>query len=89
VDWLRQRSAWLVALDARLRRSLTERAAAAERVEAARARLVEAHREQEVLEQLRRRQEGEWLQEQARRERKFLDEIAAVRAARGERSDLA
>ena len=43
--------------------------------------LVAAYRDQEVLEQLERRQRSTWETEQRRRERKLLDEIGSIRAA--------
>ena len=43
--------------------------------------LVAAYRDQEVMEQLERRQRLTWETEQRRRERKLLDEIGSIRAA--------
>ncbi len=43
--------------------------------------LQEAWRDREVLERLRQRQRQEWDLEQARRERRALDEIGAIRSA--------
>jgi flagellar FliJ protein len=43
--------------------------------------LQQAWRDREVLERLRQRQRQEWEQEEARRERRALDEIGAIRSA--------
>ncbi len=53
-----------------------ERSAAAALV-AQRARLLAAHRDREVLERLRERQRLVWEEEERRRERRALDEVAA------------
>jgi len=86
--WLRQRADWLTRLR-EVRDELEEAGqAAAVRVDQARARLLAAHRDEEILERLKQRQQEAWRQEQARRERKLLDEVAAVRAARSRGSPL-
>ena len=54
---------------------------AAEALAAAQEGLVTAYRDQEVMEQLERRQRQTWETEQRRRERKLLDEIGSIRAA--------
>jgi flagellar export protein FliJ len=51
-------------------------------VESERELLLERHRAQEVLERLKQRQRTQWEYEQARRERKQMDEMGAVRASR-------
>jgi flagellar export protein FliJ len=89
VVWRRQRAAWLQQRAGDLAVAVAERDAAAERLSQARDRLREAHRRQEVLEGLRRRQEQAWRAVERRRERKRFDEIAALRAARNHRADLA
>ncbi len=55
--------------------------AAAEHLETARDRLVEAHRDQQVLERLEEKQRQDWEREQIRLERRQLDEIGSIRAA--------
>ena len=53
---------------------------AARQVEEEREKLLEAHRDQQVLEKLEETQRAEWQREQGRLERKDLDEIGAIRA---------
>lgn len=76
---------WLQWLQQRRDRQADVVAAAETTVSEAHARLVAAHREQKVLENLRERQYQQWLLDQSRTERKFLDEVAGVRADRQRR----
>lgn len=84
-----QRAAWLQRRRRDLRQLRVERDAAATKLSRARERLVAAHRAVEVLERLRRRQEDAWRAQERRREGKQYDEIAAIRAERQRRVDLA
>ena len=49
--------------------------------------LQQAWRDREVLERLRQRQRREWEEDQARRERRALDEIGAIRSALARRKN--
>ena len=49
--------------------------------------LQQAWRDREVLERLRQRQRQEWEEEEARRERRALDEIGAIRSALARRKN--
>jgi flagellar FliJ protein len=89
VERLQQRCAWLARLRAERDRVLETRREAAVAVGQARERLVIAHRDREVLDRLRERQEEAWREREERNERKRLDEIAAVRAVRKQRAELA
>ncbi len=70
-----------------LRRSLArardELARASDAVRRTHEHLVRAHQDREALERLREREERRWNREQARRETRFLDEVALARR-RGE-----
>jgi flagellar export protein FliJ len=83
---LEQAAAWQQELAARCRACEELVAGARRNFAAAREGLQQAWRDREVLERLRERQRLEWEQEQARRERRALDEIGAIRAALAERS---
>ncbi len=72
-----------VVLEAQRAHCEADLARALGRLETARTRLVEAHREQQILERLEAKQRREWELEQVRAERRQLDEIGAVRAAAG------
>lgn len=61
--------------------------AATARYEAAREKLVEAHRGQQILERLEESQRQAWDVEQVRRERRLLDEVGSIRAAAAGRQD--
>ncbi len=74
--------AWLHWLDQRRIREHCAVTDAQTAVATARERLVAAHRDQQVLESLRDRRYAQWQQEQARRDRRLLDEVASNRAAR-------
>jgi flagellar export protein FliJ len=74
-------------LEAQKARHDADLAAAVDQREGARERLVAAHRDQQVLERLEERQRQAWEGEQARRERRQLDEVGAIRAAAGGRQD--
>jgi flagellar export protein FliJ len=65
------------------RRTAAEQSVAAARrgLVTAQGKLQQAWRDREMLERLRQRQRQEWEQEQARRERRALDEIGAIRSA--------
>jgi flagellar FliJ protein len=70
-------------------RALAQRERELAAAEAAqRARLVAAHRDREVLERLRERQREAWEDEERRRERRAMDEVAARRARGGPQPDL-
>ena len=73
--------AWQDELVARREAAAGVLAAARGELAAAQERLQQAWRDREVLERLRQRQREEWEQEQARRERRALDEIGAIRSA--------
>lgn len=80
VEQNRQQADFLQAWRADLE-TLRHRCAEAEQgVATAQADLVVAYRDQEVLEQLQRRQREAWEADQRRRERKLLDEIGSIRA---------
>jgi flagellar FliJ protein len=72
---------WQDAQQRRLQGLQAGTAAAREQVGMAQTRLQAAWKDREVLERLRERQHREWQQEQARRERRTLDEVASIRAA--------
>ena len=76
---------WLQWLQDRRDQQAAAVAAAEAAVGQAHIRLVAAHRAQKVLENLRERQYQQWLADQARAERKHLDEVAGVRADRQRR----
>ncbi len=78
---LMRAGAWLDVRQVELVRLGEQVARAAAEVEAAQERLTAAWRDREVLERLRQRQHREWREEQARRERRALDEIGSIRAA--------
>ncbi len=78
---LARTGAWFDARQAELHRLAEHVAGAAADVEAAQERLTTAWQDREVLERLRDRQHRDWRQEQARRERRALDEIGSIRAA--------
>jgi flagellar FliJ protein len=61
---------------------------AAEEVARQREKLLAARRDKEVLEKLAMRHRQEWIREQNRRERKEMDEVGAMRAARTRQTDL-
>ncbi len=88
VQFLILRSAWRERLHRELDRLRQAEAAAAAAVERRRRDLIEAHRRREVLERLARSERERWEREQARRERKDLDEVAGNRAARRPRPEL-
>ncbi len=74
-------AAWQEELVARLRSREAVMTQAQQDTEAARTRLQQAWRDREAIERLRERHYEEWRQEEARRERRELDEIGAIRAA--------
>ena len=78
---LMRAAAWQEELVARLRSREAVMAQAQQDTEAARTRLQQAWRDREAIERLRERHHEEWRQEEARRERRELDEIGAIRAA--------
>lgn len=55
--------------------------AAEARLDVARRALIDAHRDQQVLERLEEKQRAQWAIDQMHRERRELDEVAAIRAA--------
>ena len=75
--------AWHDAQRRVVERRQAEVADAQQAVAAVQARLQEAWRDREVLERLRERQYQQWRLEEARRERRDLDEIGSIRAAMG------
>jgi flagellar export protein FliJ len=89
VTVLRHRAVWLAHLGTRRQELHQERAALVAKVGEARSRLVEAHRDCEILVRLRERQRAAWEAEEARRERKQMDEIVGLRVARRRVADLA
>jgi flagellar export protein FliJ len=74
-------------LEAQRNRVEAELVAALGRLEAARERLVEAHRDQQILERLEEKQRRDWELEQVRIERRQLDEVGSIRAAAAGRQD--
>jgi flagellar export protein FliJ len=70
-------------LEAQRSRSEADIVAALALLEEARDRLVEAHRNQQILERLEAKQRQDWELEQVRLERRQLDEVGAIRAAAG------
>ncbi|HOX26438.1 MAG TPA: flagellar export protein FliJ [Candidatus Krumholzibacteria bacterium] len=73
--------AWQERLVGRKRQLEAKLVAGRQALVLAQERLQQAWREREMLTRLRERQRLEWEQEEARRERRALDEIGAVRAA--------
>jgi flagellar export protein FliJ len=73
---LRAREAFVARTEREQDAARQELAASAQQVEFSRGRLVEAGREREVLERLKRRRESEHNREIARREEQSLAEIA-------------
>ncbi|MFO7653900.1 MAG: flagellar FliJ family protein [Candidatus Krumholzibacteriia bacterium] len=84
-----QRRGYLELLEKRRAERRRESAEAAAQLAEARHRLARRHRDEKVLDQLRERQAAAWRFEEARRERKVLDEVAAIRAARRGQAVLA
>jgi len=78
---LQRATAWQEELVTRRQTAEQDLAAARLDLNAAQERLQQAWRDREVLERLRQRQRQEWQQEEARRERRALDEIGAIRSA--------
>lgn len=71
-------------LDAAARRAVLELAGVHQRLETARAQLVEAMKERKAVELLRQRRLDEWNLQQNRRDAAAVDEIAIMQAARKE-----
>jgi len=86
---LARTGAWFDARQAELQRLAENVARTAADVKEAQARLTIAWQDREVLERLRDRQHQEWREEQARRERRALDEIGSIRAALSRTARLA
>jgi flagellar export protein FliJ len=78
---MRDQGAWLEHLREQERRDAAQLAVAVAAREEARQRLVAAHRDQEVLEKLRQRQQEQWQLEERRTDQRRLDEVASVRSA--------
>jgi flagellar FliJ protein len=78
---LQRLATWQDELSSRVRACEEAVADARAALATAQARLQQAWRDREVLERLRDRQRDEWRHEQARRERRALDEIGSIRSA--------
>jgi|GEM_PF-1317987 len=88
VESLLGRSLWLSHLHDRQRLLAEELAAANDQLEERRRHLTAAWRDLEVLEKLKRKQREQWTVEQAKRERKDLDEVGQIRAENMRRGGL-
>lgn len=82
LDLRRRQLVWLEHLRGLRQRAAAELTAAEDAAAAERRRLMEAWRDLEVLQKLESRQQRTWLEEEARRESRILDEIGQNRAAR-------
>lgn len=84
---LAQELAYREVLEQRRTQARHAASAAHDAMESARALLVEAHREQEVLERLEARQREAWEQAQQRLDLRRMDEVGSLRAAAATRQD--
>lgn len=79
--------AFRAVLEARRIHAENDLVAVVGRLEAARERLVAAHRDQQILERLEEKQRQLWELEQVHLERRQLDEVGAIRAAAGRQEE--
>jgi flagellar FliJ protein len=86
---LRQQATATVAVDRLARRTVIDLAGHIQRIERARAALVEAARRRRAIEMLRERRLEEWKATRDRAETAFLDELATSRAASASRAPAA